>query len=61
MVFWDTFIYLAALAGAYLDILFRGVDLLTDNHAYTQWKPLPTHNRLAKYCMGMLFTNILSM
>ena len=25
-------IYLAALAGADLDILFKGVDLLTDNH-----------------------------
>ena len=25
-------IYLAALAGTYLDILFRGVNLLTDNH-----------------------------
>ena len=25
-------IYLAALAGPYLDILFRGVNLLTDNH-----------------------------
>ena len=28
-------IYLAALAGVDLDILFRGVDLLTDNHMFT--------------------------
>ena len=30
----DTIIYLAALAGADLDIMFRGVDLLTDNHTH---------------------------
>ena len=28
-------IYLAALAGTDLDILFREVDLLTNNHTYT--------------------------
>ena len=62
---------LAALAGADLDILFRGVDLLSDSHIYHIYIHITTasiiiivsrsHYTQNRILCACVFTNILSM